>query len=127
MNKISIRFLNDRYVRVVWDDENSKWWFSVPDVIGVLNNEADHAKNRNYWKFLKGRLRRENSELVSVTNQLKLAAADGKQYNTDVLDSAGISGKWMNVTRTIERAARTPAKASLNAILFLFTRGYLHK
>ena len=90
MNKISIRFLNDRYVRVVWDDENSKWWFSVPDVIGVLNNEADHAKNRNYWKFLKGRLRRENSELVSVTNQLKLAAADGKQYNTDVLDSAGI-------------------------------------
>ncbi len=90
MNKISIRFLNDRYVRVVWDDENSKWWFSVPDVIGVLNNEADHAKNRNYWKFLKGRLRRENSELVSVTNQLKLAAADGKQYSTDVLDSAGI-------------------------------------
>ena len=90
MNKISIRFLNDRYVRVVWDDENSKWWFSVPDVIGVLNNEADHAKNRNYWKFLKGRLRRENSELVSVTNQLKLVAADGKQYNTDVLDSAGI-------------------------------------
>ena len=90
MSNTSIRFFNDRDVRVVWDDENSKWWFSVPDVIGVMNNETDHAKNRNYWKYLKGRLRRENSELVSVTNQLKLTAADGKQYNTDVLDSAGI-------------------------------------
>lgn len=84
--KISIRFYNDREVRAVWDDELNKWWFSVPDIIGVLNNQDDYTKNRNYWKYLKGKLRKQGSELVSGTNQLKLLAADGKRYNTDVLD-----------------------------------------
>lgn len=35
MNKISIRFFDDRKVRAVWDDESAKW-FSVLDIIGVL-------------------------------------------------------------------------------------------
>ncbi len=90
MNKISIRFFDDNEVRAVWDDEKSKWWFSVLDIIGVLRGEDDHKKNRNYWKFLKTKLKKENSELVSVANQLKLTAADGKKYLTDTLDYDGI-------------------------------------
>lgn len=50
--KISIRFFNDREVRAVWDDERSKWWFSVLDVVGILNEEPDYIKTRNYWKYL---------------------------------------------------------------------------
>lgn len=73
MSKISIRFFNDREVRAVWDEENSKWWFNVVDIIGVLNEQDDYTKNRNYWKYLKNKLRKENDQLVSVTNQLKLA------------------------------------------------------
>ncbi len=88
--KISIRFFNDREVRAVWDDEHSKWWFSVLDIVGVLNEEPDYAKTRNYWKYLKAKLKKENSELVSATTQLKLTAADGKKYKTDMLDSEGI-------------------------------------
>ena len=88
--KISIRFYGDREVRAVWDDENSKWWFSVLDIVGVLNNEDDYAKNRNYWKYLKNKLKTANPQLVSATNQLKLTAADGKKYNTDVLDNNGV-------------------------------------
>ena len=72
MSKISIRFFNDREVRAVWDEENSKWWFNVVDIIGVLNEQDDYTKNRNYWKFLKNKLRKENKQLVSRTNQLKL-------------------------------------------------------
>lgn len=53
MSKISFRFFNDRLVRAVWDEEHSKWWFSVPDVVGVLNAQDDYTKNRNYWKYLK--------------------------------------------------------------------------
>ncbi len=89
-HKISIRFFNDREVRAVWDDVNSKWWFSVLDIIGVLNNQDDYNKNRNYWKYLKHKLKTENPQLVSDTNQLKLTAADGKKYNTDVLDNEGV-------------------------------------
>lgn len=88
--KISIRFFEDREVRAVWDEQNAKWWFSVLDVVAVLTNQDDYAKTRNYWKYLKAKLRKENSELVSATTQLKLLANDGKRYLTDMLDYAGI-------------------------------------
>jgi cell filamentation protein len=89
-NKISIRFFDDREVRAVWDEENSKWWFSVPDIVAVLTDRDDYNKARNYWKYLKAKLKKEGNELVSGTNQLKLVAKDGKRYLTDTLDYDGI-------------------------------------
>ena len=67
-----------------------QWWFNVVDIIGVLNEQDDYTKNRNYWKYLKNKLRKENEQLVSRTNQLKLTASDGKKYLTDTLDSDGV-------------------------------------
>ena len=61
MTKVSIRFFDDREVRAVWDDANAKWWFSVLDIVGVLRGENDYEKNRNYWKYLKAWLKRENN------------------------------------------------------------------
>ena len=98
--KTSIRFYNDREVRAIWDDENAKWWFSVLDIVGVLNMQDDYQKNRNYWKYLKNKLKKEKSQLVSATNQLKLTAADGKKYNTDVLDSEGVIMLAKNIPNT---------------------------
>lgn len=88
--KISIRFFNDREVRALWDDANATWWFSVLDIVGVLNDESDYTKIRNYWKYLKAKLKKENNQLVSATTQLKLLAADNKKYNTDMLHSEGV-------------------------------------
>lgn len=88
--KISIRFFNHQEVRAVWDDENAQWWFSVLDIVGVLNEEPDYAKVRHYWKYLKNKLKKENNQLVSATTQLKLTAADGKKYLTDTLGSNGV-------------------------------------
>ncbi len=82
MSKISIRFFNDKEVRAVWDDEKSKWWFSVPDIIGVLTG----SKNpRKYWSVLKTRLKQASFELTTKCSQLKLKANDGKHYLTDCL------------------------------------------
>ena len=89
--KLSIRFYKDREVRAVWDEEKGGWFFSVLDVIGAINEQDDYAKTRNYWKYLKTKLKKENNELVSVTNRLKLLAADGKRYATDTLDAKGIA------------------------------------
>lgn len=86
MEKISIRFFNDREVRAVWDEKNSKWWFSVLDIIGVLNVQDDYEKNRNYWKYLKAKLKKENNQLGSVTTQFKLTAPDGKKRLSNVMD-----------------------------------------
>lgn len=103
-NKISIRFFNDREVRAIWDETNAKWWFSVPDIIGILNAQDDYTKNRNYWKYLKNKLRKEGNELVSDTNQLKLKAHDGKMRLTDVLDAEGVVELAKNIPNT--KAAR---------------------
>ncbi|MDA3906315.1 MAG: Fic family protein [Bacteroidales bacterium] len=88
--KISIRFFDDREVRAVWDEQNTKWWFSVLDIVALLTNQDDYTKTRNYWKYLKAKLKKENNELVSATTQLKLLASDGKRYLTDMLDYNGI-------------------------------------
>ena len=90
MNKISIRFFNDREVRAVWDDVNNKWWFSVLDVVAVLGEYDDYEKSRNYWKYLKAKLKKSHAELGSATTQLKLVAPDGKKYLTDTLDMEGV-------------------------------------
>jgi len=90
-HRISIRFFNDHEVRAVWDDENSKWWFSVLDVIGAINGQDDYQKTRNYWKYLKTKLKKEGNEVVSATNRLKLYAPDGKRRLTDALDGEGVT------------------------------------
>ena len=89
-NKKSIRFFNDREVRAVWDDSHNKWWFSVLDIIAAINKQDDYQKTRSYWKCLKTKLKKENSELVSGTNQFKLQAPDGKQRLTETLDGKGV-------------------------------------
>ena len=99
-NKISIRFYNDHEVRAVWDDEQGKWWFSVLDIVGAINDQSDYTRTRNYWKYLKGKLRKQGSEVVSVTNQLKLLALDGKRRLTDVLDYEGVMLLAQNIPNT---------------------------
>ena len=84
MSKQSIRFYKDHEVRAIWDEEQSKWWFSVLDVVGAINEQEDYQKNRNYWKYLKAKLKKEVNEVVSGTNQLKLTAPDDKKYNIDI-------------------------------------------
>lgn len=83
----AIKLFEEQKVRTVWDEEEEKYWFSVLDIIGILTEQSDYTKVRNYWKWLKGKLQKEGSQLVSNTNQLKMPAPDGKMRKTDVADS----------------------------------------
>jgi hypothetical protein len=85
-----IKLFGSQHIRSEWDAEAEKWWFSVLDVVAVLTDQPDYKKVRNYWKWLKNKLIAEGSQLVSATNQLKLPAADGKKYLTDVADTEQI-------------------------------------
>jgi cell filamentation protein len=87
MNKVSIRFFDDKEVRAVWDDEGSKWWFSVVDIVGVLSQSAD---SRNYWYVLKNRLKKAESEVLTNCKGFKLMAPDGKRRMTDCLTNDGV-------------------------------------
>ena len=79
-----IKLFDAKKIRIVWDDEAEKYYFSVVDVIQVL---TDTDRPRKYWGDLKSRLLKEGSELSAKIGQLKLQAADGKKYLTDVADT----------------------------------------
>lgn len=84
---VKLQWFESMHIRTSWDEAEEKWWFSALDIVAVLTDQADYAKVRNYWKWLKNKLKQEGSEVVSVTNQLKLEAPDGKLRFTDVLDT----------------------------------------
>ena len=77
-------------MRALWDEPNARWVFSVLDIVAVLTGHTDYAKTRNYWKYLKAKLKKEGSQLGSATTQLKILAPDGKRRLADVLDYNGI-------------------------------------
>ncbi len=84
-----LKLFENQKIRAKWDEEQEKWYFSVVDVVAVLTDN-DYQKARNYWKWLKGKLNEEGSELVSNTNQLKMRAYDGKLRITDVMNTEQI-------------------------------------
>ena len=71
-------------IRRIYDDQTETWYFSVVDIIRALLQQPEFQAARNYWKVLKNRLSKEGSESVTKCNRLKLEAADGKKYLTDV-------------------------------------------
>ena len=96
MSKISIRFFNDKEVRAIWDEESNKWWFSALDIVAVLGKYDDYEKARNYWKYLKAKLKKENNQLGSDTTQFKFRSPDGKLRLSNVLDDAGVASLAKN-------------------------------
>lgn len=76
MNNIAI--FEDKKVRRVF--HNNQWMFSVVDVCSVLSNSQDA---NSYWRKLKQRLIKEESQVVTKCHALKLLASDGKRYKTD--------------------------------------------
>lgn len=77
----------DYKIRRLYDETTETWYFSIVDIIQVLTQQPDFQTARNYWKVLKNRLNKEGSESVTFCNRLKLEAADGKKYLTDVANA----------------------------------------
>ncbi|MBW2632261.1 MAG: Bro-N domain-containing protein [Deltaproteobacteria bacterium] len=71
-------------IRRQYDEDRELWLFSVVDIIAVLIQQSDYQTARKYWNKLKSRLKKEGSQSVTDCHQLKLEAADGKKYLTDV-------------------------------------------
>lgn len=71
-------------IRRVYDETTGIWWFSVVDIVQVLTQQPEYQTARKYWNKLKERLTKEGSQSVTDCHRLKLRAADGKHYLTDV-------------------------------------------
>lgn len=84
-NKIKV--FENKNVRTVWNNEEEDWYFSVIDIIEILTGSNNP---RRYWSDLKRKLIYEGSQLYENIVQLKLPAADGKNYSTDVLSTKNV-------------------------------------
>ena len=89
-DNFAIQLFEGKHVRIVWDADQEKYYFSVIDIVQVLTDSADYQTARKYWKVLKGRLKKEGNESVTNCYQLKLPSSDGKKYKTDMADLQGI-------------------------------------
>jgi hypothetical protein len=87
MNKEhALAVFEDFKIRRVYDEQAETWYFSVVDIVATLIQQPDFQTARKYWNKLKERLKKEGSQSVTKCNRLKLLAADGKSYFTDVAD-----------------------------------------
>jgi predicted adenine nucleotide alpha hydrolase (AANH) superfamily ATPase len=84
LNNIQTAAFEQQKIRRVYDEEAKTWYFSVVDIIQVLVQQPDYQTARKYWNKLKERLKKEGSQSVTNCHRLKLEAADGKKYLTDV-------------------------------------------
>ena len=82
-NKIIV--FENKKIRHIWHKED--WWFSVVDVVGVLDASG---RPRKYWADLKKKLVGEGSELSEFIGQLKMESSDGKEYLTDCANKEGL-------------------------------------
>ena len=92
MNQDKLKTISNLFegkeIRSIWDSEKEDYYFSVVDIINAL---AEPKEPRKYWNDLKRKLQNEGSELSEKIGQLKMKSLkDGKMYNTDTLDTAGI-------------------------------------
>lgn len=87
MDDNKMQLFEDKRIRTAWDEEAQEWYFSVVDVVAVLTDQMTQRGASTYWAVLKKRMIEEGYELLTNCKQLKLKAADGKRYNTDVANT----------------------------------------
>lgn len=84
----TIKLFQDQKIRVHWNSDIEKWFFSIVDIIESLTGSTNP---RRYWSDLKRKLTKEGfSQLYEIIVQLKLVSSDGKKYTTDCADTEGI-------------------------------------
>ncbi len=110
MTKIAV--FEDFKIRRYYDEKTDTWYFSVVNIIQVLTQQADYQTARKYWNKLKERLKKEGSESVTNCHQLKLEAADGKKYLTDVCEPS--LREWRRMRRLEKQAVALPKRRDLS-------------
>jgi hypothetical protein len=109
-----MKLFEDKKIRTAWDEAKEQWLFSVVDVVGALTEQPTQRGASNYWAKLKERLKGEGADqLLTNCQQLKMKAADGKHYNTDVANTEqllriiqSIPSAWSGLTMVLSRVKR---------------------
>ena len=111
--KIIPAIFEDKEIRRLYDEKTETWFFSVVDIIQVLTQQPDFQVARKYWNKLKERLGKEGSQSVTNCHRLKLPAADGKSYLTDVANAETL----LRLVQSVPSPKAEPIKLWLAKVL----------
>ncbi len=104
--------MNQRKIRVCWDNESENRYFSVIDIIETL---TDSNNPRRYWSDLKRKLKKEGfNEVYEIIVQLKMKVPDGKMRETDCSDTEGL----LRIIQSIPSPKAEPFKRWLAKVAY---------
>jgi len=109
----AIQLCEGKQVRIAWNEEEEKYYFSIVDVVQILTEQPTTRKASTYWAVVKNRMKEEGAdELLTNCKQLKLPAADGKNYKTDVADLQ----QMLRIIQSIPSKKAEPIKQWLSEV-----------
>ena len=86
-DNFAIQLFEGKKVRIVWDAEQEKYYFSVTDIVQVLTDSADV---KQYIKRMRARDAELNSKWGTICTPVEMLAPDGKRRKTQAADLEGI-------------------------------------
>ncbi len=86
-NESVIKVFEGKNVRVVWNEEEEKFYFSVADIIQVL---TETVNPRDYIKKMLRRDPELKSKWGTICPPVEMLAPDGKRRKTQAADLEGI-------------------------------------
>ena len=86
-NESIIKLFEDKKIRIVWNEEEEKYYFAVADIVSILTDSADI---KQYIKRMRARDSELNGRWGTICTPTEMRAADGKRYKTQAADLEGI-------------------------------------
>ena len=110
-NESVIKLFEGKQVRIVWDEEQEKYYFSVADIVQVLTDSVDV---KQYIKRLRTRDSELNLRWGTICTPTEMVAADGKRHKTQAADLQGI----FRIIQSIPSKKAEPVKQWLAELPF---------
>lgn len=82
-----IQLFEGKKIRIVWNEQEEKYYFSVVDIVEVLTESTDA---KQYIKRMRSRDPELNSRWGTICTPTRMKATDGKYYQTQAADLEGI-------------------------------------
>ena len=86
-DNFAIQLFEGKKVRIVWDEEQEKYYFSVVDIVQVLTESADA---KQYIKKLRARDPELNSVWGTICTPHQFVSTDAKRHAVNCADLQGI-------------------------------------
>lgn len=86
-DNFAIQLFEGKRVRIVWDAEQEKYYFSIVDIVQVLTDSADA---KQYIKKMRARDPELDSKWGTICTPVRMMTADGKYRKINAADTKGI-------------------------------------